>query len=122
MDGKGIHRRLKEFRKHKNMKATEMAEVLGKSASGYGAYEQGKNNFPMVEAIFLFNMGCNLNWLIAGEGPMEWDEKIVPPSENEVIKSQAKSLELLAKSIENLSKNKTVKCSNIDCNLLEISQ
>jgi len=129
VDEKTVFERLKEFRQQKKITAKDMAEFLSKDYSGYLLCEHGKRNLQLDDILFLFNMGCNLNWLIAGEGPMEWDEKIVPPSENEVIKSQArslesqgKSLESLAKSIENLSKNKTIKCSNINCNLLEINQ
>jgi transcriptional regulator with XRE-family HTH domain len=93
MDEKKICERLREFRKCKKITAAKMAEALGKTPSGYGLCELGKRNLPLSEISIIFHMGCNLNWLIAGEGTMEWDEKITPPSESAVVNSLTKSLE-----------------------------
>jgi len=88
-----IFERLREFRKYKKITAVKMAEILGKSPSGYGAWETGRRNLPLTEIVTLFRMGCNLNWLIAGEGQMTLDEKTNPPSESVLVNSLAKSLE-----------------------------
>jgi transcriptional regulator with XRE-family HTH domain len=108
-----ISERLKKFREHKKITMKQMAEMFDITVSGYGMYETGKRRLPVEDTHILFSMGCNLNWLIVGEGLMEWDEKIIPPNENELIKSLVKSNECSIKTAENcseavLSSTKTV--------------
>ncbi len=70
-----IANRLKTFRLSKKATQKDMASALGCSEITYNRYER-ETTLPRTEDLsFLYNMGCNLNWLITGEGTMEDEQK-----------------------------------------------
>ena len=70
-----IGSRLKTFRLSKKATQKDMASALGCSEITYNRYER-EATLPRTEDLsFLYNMGCNLNWLITGEGTMDYEQK-----------------------------------------------
>jgi transcriptional regulator with XRE-family HTH domain len=70
-----IGSRLKTFRLSKKVTQKDMASALGCSEITYNRYER-EATLPRTEDLsFLYNMGCNLNWLITGEGTMDDEQK-----------------------------------------------
>lgn len=63
-----VGNRIKEFRKIKNMKQGELAELLGIPQSNLARYENDGVNFTAEKLKQFYNLGINVNWLLTGEG------------------------------------------------------
>ena len=64
-----INERLKYFREFvKNETTLNFSLIMGISQNNYYAYENGNRGIPDDVYAKLSNIGCNLNWLIAGIG------------------------------------------------------
>jgi len=66
-----ISERLVFFRKAYDLTTTQMANVLHVSSQTYHLYEKGQRGLTTSACERLHKMGCDLNWLIAGEND-EW--------------------------------------------------
>lgn len=65
-----VSERLRAFRSHTGLSQERFGELLGGTKRGVQANESGRNA-PQAKALAgLAKMGLNLNWLIAGIGPM----------------------------------------------------
>lgn len=115
--------RLKTFRLSKKATQKDMASALGCSIITYNRYEREMNVPKTEDLALLYYMGCNINWLITGEGQMEWNERTISYSENDMFRSLTKSLEMStdtakiqAEAIKNFSIkpcNKIISIGNI---------
>jgi len=67
----GVGRRLKRFRKSKNLTQKSVASSIGTSSGHISDLESGKK-LPGSETLYslMRNFGLNINWLLSGEGEM----------------------------------------------------
>ena len=84
-----ISERLKYFREFvKNETTLNFSLIMGISQNNYYAYENGNRGIPDDVYAKLSDIGCNLNWLIAGIG--NESENILENNINNQIKIQNK--------------------------------
>jgi transcriptional regulator with XRE-family HTH domain len=71
MTDKEIATRLKTFRLSKKATQKMMAATFGCAISTYNKYEQGLTVIGTKDILCTYYMGCNINWLLTGEGSMD---------------------------------------------------
>lgn len=69
-----VAKRLKLFAKTKGG-VNELAGVLELTQSGFSRYTSGANLPGALILSKLAKVGCNINWLLTGQGYMALDEK-----------------------------------------------
>ncbi|MEX3614459.1 MAG: helix-turn-helix transcriptional regulator [Burkholderia gladioli] len=79
-----VSARLRAFRSHTGLSQEKFGDLIGGTKRGVQANESGRNA-PQAKALSgLARLGLNLNWLIAGVGPMLMSELTSPREQTAV--------------------------------------
>jgi transcriptional regulator with XRE-family HTH domain len=104
--------RLRSFRAYKKITQKNMAKLIDCDPSSYSKYENGEREMGINSLISIYLLGCDLHWLIIGEGDMLRKNNSEMPENNPLIMSLLKQAESNSDIALISSKNNNVLIEN----------